>query len=315
MHQIEKKGSGNIAVRIVADSICSLSGQRITTFELEYHRFIHAELLTHRVFSRNAASSRAIPVSKMIEHVNNNPAIPIHFGKNQRGMQTHDEHDALITLDGNQHSPRSAWMEAKNSAVKYAKAFDEAKYHKQIVNRILEPFQMMKVIVTATSFDNWFNLRFESFEDYSAQHEIHELAKLMYLAYTEYEHNAYILKKGEWHTPYFADGYWNEEVGKETGVTLDEALKISCSCCAQVSYRKLDDTIEKAVDLYKILVDSEPVHASAFEHPATPIGGEYDKGITHVTTDGIRCSGNFENFIQYRQLIPNHVCKDFILGD
>ena len=86
MHKVVVKGKGNIVARIVADSI-NIQGNRITTFELEYHRFIHSELMTHRLFSRNAMSSRAVPVNKMIEQVRNNPATPIHWGKNQSGMQ------------------------------------------------------------------------------------------------------------------------------------------------------------------------------------------------------------------------------------
>ena len=82
--------AGQMEVKVIADSI-SESGKRITTFQLKYPRFIHSEVMTHRVFSRNASSSRAIPVKKMIEQVRNNPAMPIHWGANQSGMQAKNE--------------------------------------------------------------------------------------------------------------------------------------------------------------------------------------------------------------------------------
>ena len=76
-----------ISVKVIADSISAHTKQRITTLELEYPRFIHAELMTHRVFSRNSSSSRAIPIQTMINHIKATTAIPIHWGKNQSGMQ------------------------------------------------------------------------------------------------------------------------------------------------------------------------------------------------------------------------------------
>ena len=110
MYKVVVKGKGNIVARIVADSINN-SGNRITTFELEYHRFIHSELMTHRLFSRNAMSSRAVPVSKMIEQVRNSPATPIHWGKNQAGMQAAD------VLDGeNLSETKGEWFLAAQNA-------------------------------------------------------------------------------------------------------------------------------------------------------------------------------------------------------
>ena len=80
-----------IKVKVIADSLYG-SKDRITTFELEYPRFIHAELMTHRLFSRNAASSRAISISKMIDNVSASPAHPLVWGLDQRGMQAKTTH-------------------------------------------------------------------------------------------------------------------------------------------------------------------------------------------------------------------------------
>lgn len=297
---------------IIADSISAHTNQRITSFELQYPRFIHAELMTHRQFSRNSASSRAIPIDKMIELVQTNTATPIHWGSNKSGMQAGDE---IV----NTTSAIQVWTDARNDAIKHAKRLQELGLHKQIVNRVLEPFQTIKVLVTATNFDNFFNLRCHP----DAQPEIKYLADLMYQAMQE--STPMTLQAGQWHLPYVKTAigesnqiryFVNDEL-----VDLDTAIKISCSCAAQVSYRKNDTSIEKALAIYDKLVNSNPVHASAFEHCATPIDGSNDEepdtdaGITHFLSfdgDGCApCSGNFTNWVQYRQLIPNHDCKDF----
>lgn len=299
-----------IKATIIADSVSAHSGQRITTLELEYHRYIHSELMTHRQFSRNAASSRAIPIDKMIEQVQTNPAIPTHWGANQSGMQALGE-----VSNFNQMLAKQTWLEARDKAVEFAKQLQALNLHKQIVNRVLEPFQMMKTLVTATNFDNFFNLRCHK----DAQPEIKMLADLMYQAMQENTPNE--LQAGEWHLPYI-ELHFNEDTGVNDyyvhrngayhKVDLDTAIKISCSCAAQVSYRKNDTSIEKALAIYDKLVNSSPVHASAFEHCATPIDIESTKeGITHFDVCDVPYSGNFANWVQYRQLIKNHDCKEY----
>ncbi|AKG11506.1 FAD-dependent thymidylate synthase [Moraxella bovoculi] len=294
---------------IIADSVSAHTGQRITTFELEYNRFIHSELMTHRQFSRNAASSRAIPIDKMIELVENNTAYPIHWGENQSGMQAKDEEVDITRA-------KEYWLQARNNAVYVAKCMRTLGLHKQIVNRILEPFQMMKTLVTATNFDNFFNLRCHK----DAQPEIKHLADLMYQAMQE--STPEVLRAGEWHTPYVkhkrtSDGELHY-IADNMLIPVNAAIQISCSCAAQVSYRKNDTSIEKALAIYDKLVNSEPVHASAFEHCAMPIdpSGESDEpeGITHWYSYRNKYtfySGNFTNWVQYRQLIPNHDCKKY----
>ena len=320
-------------VKVIADSISAHTEQRITTVELEYPRFIHAELMTHRAFSRNSSSSRAIPIQTMINHIKATTAMPIHWGKNQSGMQARTEVE-----DSVKQSAMQIWLQARDDAISHAQRLAANGLHKQVVNRILEPYQTMKVVVTATSFDNWFNLRLHP----DAQPEIHELAKVMYEAIQN--SIPFELGYGEWHLPYIErkrdeegeikyfvyntdEDPTSEAFGHQYYVTLtlEQAQKISCSCCAQVSYRKSDTSIAKSEAIYDKLVNSEPVHASAFEHCATPIGylpdeiSLFPKGVTHLTwnknTPIIPCSGNFTNWIQYRQLIPSNVCEHYELGE
>ena len=313
-------GKGGISAKIIADSICP-RGKRVTTFELNYPRFIHSEFLTHRLFSRNAASSRAIPVPKMIDNIKANTAMPIHWGAHQKGMQADNECDAFVSsilgYEGDEYdkpSREQAWDLARNDAIFHAKAFHEAGYHKQIVNRLLEPFQFIKVVCTATEYDNFFWLR--SHKD--AQPEIRELSNCMYKAYQESEPT--FLRIGEWHVPYVdtfraSDGDASlEYIVGNIGVSLEDALKVSSSCCAQVSYRLTDNSLEKAEMLYRLLVDAKPVHASPFEHQCCPIDCEADldtEGVTGYTNGLGYQSGNFFGFIQHRQLIDNHSCWNY----
>jgi len=143
-----------INASIIADSTNS-HGNRITTFVLTYPRFIHAELLTHRLFSRNAASSRAIPASKMIKDIEEDPFIPVAFQKAHSGMQGNEYFQHPLVEDF-----INLWLEARDSVVEKAKLMLEGEaLTKQLVNRILEPYQWYTCIVTATEYDNFFELR------------------------------------------------------------------------------------------------------------------------------------------------------------
>lgn len=322
-----------ISAKVIADSI-SRDGVRITTFELEYPRFIHAEFMTHRLFSRNAASSRAIPVNKAIELILSDTAMPIHWGKNQPGMSAKEECNAWIYADSEFEGFDRVdwWKEARDAAIVHAKAYNDAGYHKQIVNRLLEPFTHIKVVCTATEYDNFFYLRRHP----DAQPEIQELAEQMWQARTA--SNPVQLRAGEWHVPYYNEGVWTPYQSYEDGRTIDihgntleDAIAVSSSCCAQVSYRKLDDSLEKAKDIYARLVESKPVHASPFEHQATPMLDSYfcddeqvllytntdnetldSRGITHFDRHGYAWSGNLRGWIQNRQLIDGNVCNRYV---
>jgi hypothetical protein len=291
----------------------------ILTFEWTYPRIIHSEFMTHRSFTRNSASSRAIPINKMIEHIRENTAHPASWGSNKPGMQAGEECFNLI----NGHTREDWWNMACEIMIHYAEGYYKNGYHKQIGNRLIEPFTHMKTVVTATTYDNFFWLRF----DEAADPTIHLLAAVALASYKDSQ--AIELKHGDWHTPYYKNGFWRDS-GNGTDVygnSLATALKISSSCCAQVSYRKNDDSEEKAEDIYGKLINGSKVHASPFEHQATPmqyptlqscqIKNDFElfdgwvDGVTHITKNGDFCSGNFKHWIQHRQLIVGHQCEEF----
>jgi len=280
-------------------------GYSIITYELEYPRFIHAELMTHRVFSRNAASSRAIPIERMHQLIQEMPATPVHWGSNQAGMSAGAE------LTGESlHSAQINWQAACDSAIHNSRMLMLDGLHKQIANRVTEPFQIMKTVVTSTEWANWFQLR--NHED--AQPEIRMLAQKMVEARDGSDPVS--LAAGEWHVPYVdrkrISGVLYYYVNSEE-VTAQQAQKISASCCAQVSYRRLDDSVAKADAIFEKLITSTPAHLSPVEHQATPmwqkrfINGlnawEWQRGITHMDRAGVYWSANFRGWTQLRQIL------------
>lgn len=264
-----------IEAKIIADST-AYNGSRLTTMQLTYPRFIHSEFMTHRVFSRNASSSRAIPVAKMLEMIKEEPAMPLHWGKNIPGMQANEEVDNIEGMKG-------LWLEAARQACSIAKVMTDSGLHKQVANRILEPFQHIHVVVTATEWDNFFMLR----DHKDAQPEIQALARSMNIAMDMSHPKTLML--GEWHLPYVTDDEVLEY--KEKG-QFNNLQKMSAARCARVSYMKHDGqkpSLEDDLKLYERLVISEPPHMSPIEHQATP------------SLDRDYWSGNFKGWIQYRK--------------
>lgn len=303
-------GKEGISVTILADSISSqCNNLRITSFEIELPRLIWAECLTHRLFSRNAASSRAIPVMKKIAMIWSNPAMFVHWGLNKPGMQASEEAEGWRLKLG-----KFVWRLGSKLACVTAYTLSKIGFHKQIANRCLEPWERLKVVITATELENWFWLR----DHDDAQPEIREVARLMCDALLQSTPQE--LKPGEWHLPYITttrslDGeliYLSNDVV----VDVETAKRVSVSSCAQVSYRVLNQAIDKAENIYKRLIESVPVHASPCEHQATPMTNPYpakeedyfEVGATHYNFElGSVWSGNFQGWIQNRQLIPNNV--------
>jgi thymidylate synthase ThyX len=295
-----------ITARILADSVAP-NGQRMTTMEIEYPRFILAELNTHRMLSKNSASSRAIPVKAMHEHMRLNPARPVHWGKNQPGMQAKEE------LTGNDLGDvQFMWQRAQQDAMHWAMQMSErAGLHKQVANRITEPWMLMKTVISGTEWRNFFWLRAHA----DAQPEIHELATKMWDAYNS--STPELLQPGEWHVPYvkthrLSSGELIYLDAADTPITTQQARVISASCCAQVSYRKNDDSYEKAEKIFRQLIESQPCHASPVEHQATPMQytstnayepETWEPGITHVSANSDLWSGNLRGWIQHRKLI------------
>lgn len=250
---------------VVQDSINDRGG-RLTTLQLRYPRLVHAEFMTHRAFSRNASSSRAIPVERLIQDVIDDPAIPCHWGANQPGMQARAEHDALIWAGGGaSYTAKKAWLQARNNAVNVARAFADAGYHKQVANRLLEPFAHINVVVTATDWENFFDLRLH--ED--AEPNIQLLARAMKAAMDGSQ--PILCRDGQWHLPYVASHEF-QDYGDD-----DEALKaVSVARCARVSYKTHDGAptdFLKDKELGERLSSSG--HWSPFEHQATPAWGRH----------------------------------------
>ena len=238
---------------------CLVHYENLWTFELTYPRYIHSEFMTHRVFSRNASSSRAIPVKRMIEQVRENTVIPPKVFMNQKGMVGETEADPVTTT-----AFHVLWEEAAENACKTAEMMERLGIHKQHVNRILEPFQFIKVIVTATDWCNFFALRLAP----DAQPEIRELASAIYDEMNRYRNkDVGVLELDKEHIvvslPYITDEDI-KEIGKEEYHLL---MKISAARCARVSYNNHDGSkpdIEKDLKLYGHLYDSK--HMSPMEH-------------------------------------------------
>lgn len=239
--------------KIIADST-SLDGHRLTTFEVQFHRFVLAEFNTHRVFSRNSASSRAIPALKQIERVLEDPAIPVSWPAEQKGMQGGEELD-----EGSILAARNVWLRARESAVLDAKSLVRTGLHKSVVNRILEPFMHHTVVVTSTAWENWFALRANPM----AQPEIRIAAAMMQAAYAA--NTPTLIGNNQWHLPYIQ----GEEYSQHDTQTL---VQISSARCARVSYLTQSGVRDhqEDINLYKRLTGASPMHASPLEHVATP---------------------------------------------
>ena len=300
-----------IEVKVICDSI-SKDKKRLTTFELRYPRFIHAEFMTHRVFSRNASSSRAKPIEKVIEEVRKDPAIPVRWGLNGKGMQDHGE-----------MSPEGAalcekiWLANRDATVRFVQKLLILKEvpHKQIANRLLEPWSHITVVCSGTSFANFFGQRLHK----DADPTIQALAQAMWEAFKA--STPKVLAAGMWHLPYIHQYEWDvlgllpEEEKQDKILDL---LKVSVSRCARTSYRSFSGA--KVVDfsedllLYNKLVGSVPMHASPAEHQATPDTCKVylENGKLKRVWDMPTLSGNFgPGWIQYRQTLEGHTINEY----
>jgi thymidylate synthase ThyX len=273
----------NIFANIVEDSI-SQYGDRLTTLHLHYPRYIHSELMTHRVFSRSAASNRAIPTIKLIKDIDKDLALPSKYLKNISGMQggveLDDESRIYCEL-----SIRKMWNAVRDETLK----LNKLDLHKQNKNRYLEPFQHIDVLVTATEWENFFNLRISD----KAQPEINELAVKIKEAMDHSTPNEII---NGWHLPYSTNN-----------------KKVATARCARISYLNHDNTettLEQDEKLHDDLLKYK--HMSPFEHVARPLTpyeygilDEADSLISKYCIDRIANNvffiGNFKGWVSYRR--------------
>lgn len=276
-----------IEAKVIEDSI-SESGKRITTLQVKFHRFILPEFNTHRVFSRNFSSSRAIPTAKLLEQVASDPAMPVHWGKNQPGMQAQEELSTVVM-----RGAKASWIEAAKDAASRARVLADMKVHKQIVNRIIEPYLWANGIVTSTEWDNWDSLRYHP----DAQPEIYELARVMKIARDASKPKR--LLAGQWHLPYISEDERNDSFFK-LEANKNMLQKISAARCCRVSYLKHDGTspdIDDDLALFQRLAGAEPLHASPLEHQATPDVSEDNEHWVNYSK-----WGNFKEWVQYRKI-------------
>lgn len=262
-----------IEVKIIEDSITS-DKARLSTFVLRYPRYIHSEFMTHRMISKNASSSRAIDSKILLKQIIDNPVIPTHWGREQRGMQAWKELNGVQKL-----AAEHVWKLSRFPAVGAAALLNKIGLHKQMSNRIIEPWSHISVICTATEWDNFYTLRC----DKHAHPDIRELALKMLDA-----HNSSIpeVRIDTWHLP-FVTAKERKEYGPQT------ALKCSVARCARVSYLNHDKTkpsVDKDVKLHDMLLKNK--HMSPFEHQALP-------------SEGNSFIGNFKGWRQYRKSLPN----------
>lgn len=289
----------HITAKVILMSRNANTGTLLTTMECTYPRFIHAEIMTHRALSKNSASSRAIPIQKMIDAVRANPALPSRFGKANKGMQSFEEMEKW-----QRHNFVEDWISTSERAISFAKEWKDVAA-KQIVNRVLEPFAYTTTVITGTDWENFFALRCHQDADPTLQ----ELAWKMLHQYAGNEEQCGDEHKV--HAPYTS----NEDFHKSNGL-LDfiDLFKISAARIARVSYTKQDQQKSHEDDLVLAEKLIQSGHMSPFEHQAIP-----------MMKPGL--SGNFQDWIQFRKSLKGEVrslnmkehlknCPDWIdLGD
>lgn len=279
-------------------------GARLTTMTLTYPRCIHSEFMTHAMFSRNAASSRAIPITKMMKDVKENPFIPLHWGKNQKGMQA-------FTQIGDKEKAIDEWLTARDNALRSVAALNKLDLHKQIANRILEPWMWITVVVTGSAFawENFFHLRCH----HMAEPHMQKIAFMARDAYDAFEPEC--LEYGEWHLPFIKQEdrnavetqYGSDEDDRSYWLNL---AAISTGRCARVSYLTHEGTRDILADIHLHNTLKENGHWSPFGHMAECTRNYKTRSMPTVRSSVDLKFGNFHRgWIQYRKLFDTEVCR------
>lgn len=282
--------------KIILDSIAP-SGGRLTTFQFTLPRIVLAEFNTHRMFSRNSASSRAIPVEKMIKRVFDDPFIPTYFGKNQKGMQAEGELEEVERVNA-----KNAWREWISVCLKYASIFKDLGLHKQLANRTLESVNWHTIVCSATEYSNYFGLR----DNKSAAPEIRDSAHVAQELYKKNEPVERI--DGEFHLPY-VEGYDQDSLRAE-GFTVEQLIQVSVGRCAAVSYLNQENTRDPNGDIDRAVKRLLPGgHMSPFEHPAEALDAERWKKVAWEQArewiENRVPTGNLWGWLQFRKTIRN----------
>jgi len=286
---------------ILKDSIAN--GQRITTVEATYPRFIHSELMTHRMFSRNAASSRAIPTEKIIDRVRKEPFVPETFNERVKGMGVGNPMTDLAA-----DNCRNYWLAASRDAVWHAHELNREGLDKSRANRLMEPFVWMTTIITATDWENFFALR----DHPEAQPEFRIIAGM--LREQMNAHEPIELEPDEWHLPLV--NYEDEFCEAKETKHWEYFAWVSAGRCARSSYDKIHDPETKAESYSRAEKLKGAGHMSPFEHQARPFSLAEMKWIAHTKwllfadaptnesaqlVNSIDYSGNFKYWHQFRK--------------
>ena len=283
-----------ISAQIIADSF-GQDAPRLTTFELVYPRFIHAELMTHRVFSRNASSSRAIPVARMHKAIREMPALPVEWRMDEPGMQ-----GWTLATPEQAEEAKIIYLEAMEDAIRHAERLAAKKYHKQHINRITEPYQHIRVCLTSTEWLNWDGLR----DHPDAEPTIQALARAMKAA--RQAHQPSFLHAWDHHLPYIEETDRVAAQGFIDGTNFsvqDILIRVSGARCARTSYKThngLRSEIADDLRLFNKLVTSDLIHASPTEHQASP-----DFLLIKERWMTPELHGNFRGWKQFRKTLPN----------
>jgi hypothetical protein len=312
-------------VKMVLASSSALS-RPLYTMHWHYPRMLLPEANTHRMLSKNTRSSRAVPVKTMLAEVRDKPFIPWHWTKNQGGMQGVGGHDAPVCIQSiwdetEDHvvSREAAWLSARDAALEHAEAFMKAEYHKQVANRLIEPFAWTDTLITGTDFANFIHLR----DHKDAEPHFRDLAQMVKEAIRDAE--VQVLEPGEWHLPYITKEdearVYEQKLDLELNCEAIEILqKVSAARNARISYAPFDGnpSFERELERYDTLVKTETVHASPLEHIATPDTQSHyemllierdgdDDTILFSEQDWDRpeLHGNLDGWIQYRKTVPN----------
>lgn len=290
----------SVNAKIIAHS-CAPGAPDLITMQVRFPWWLLPEMNTHRVFSRNYGSTRAIPISKLIDEANNDPALPIKWTSHRPGMQGGDD----ISSEQIEWA-EEAYLEARDHAVKGARVLLDLGIAKQNANRLLMPFIHVEGIITATDWDNFFDLRCHP----DADPTMRALAEAMRDAIkASVPADPMIFKRitgphaeskseDSWHLPYVGVDDWRYAVDllpPGGGYVFRILAMISAARCARVSYLRHDGSnpdIEKDLALAKRLLESK--HMSPFEHQALA----WDKTVLTI-----KHWGNFRLWNQHRKMI------------
>lgn len=326
--KFEHPGQPNMFVEVVLASRCKTTGRKVYTLHLRYPRVIHGEMMAHRVFNRNARSSRAVPIMTLLAEIRSSAFIPWHWTGKKAGMQGVPGWQEKVLVKGaaalhvDNDVPvdnEAAWLWGRDMMCDLAESFADAGYHKQVANRLVEPWMWMDLLVTSVHWANFLHLR----DHPDAEPHIRDLAVLVGKALDAAQCED--LTPGEWHLPYIFTPDWEEARARfgSLSAQIEWLKKISAARCARISYAPFDGdpSYEREIERFEMLVGNDAVHASPLEHQCTPdrhmvIETSYWDGEDLVRDVSITGGGHPElhgsltGFIQFRKTVPNEAVHD-----